>query len=132
MDDADAALALSCADGWFELSGGEWCPRQPELLSSRVCRFTFDAEKVEAELLSVSGEDSSRQQHSGDRAAFTGLQHSGVQPSAGAMLLFLPSLPMLGNAEDDDVLQATEAAELGQANADDVLASGEGGVARQW
>uniref|UniRef100_A0A7S4Q8C4 Uncharacterized protein n=1 Tax=Alexandrium monilatum TaxID=311494 RepID=A0A7S4Q8C4_9DINO len=101
-----AALEALChAEGWFEVSAGEWEPLQPELSAARAWALELDASSMSSEELLACGEDSSRERRSGGPCRLRGLRFTGA--TGGRVALFLPAVS--GALEEELVFPAQAA-----------------------
>lgn len=119
-----AREALLRADGWFEVSDGEWEPLQVQVSMSKAWSMELNSSSVAFEELLVHGEDKTREQRSGGPCQIRGLRPASA--ASGPLLLFLPALPDAeaeSKASDAVVLAGEEPVEEGEEEEDEDLGS---------
>jgi hypothetical protein len=100
----DVSMALRCADGWFEVSNGEWQSLEPNISPERSWALAFTAATVESDVTLTSGQVSTREECFAGTTAFGGIRHG--KEANGCVLLFLPPVPE--SPEGDSELMISE------------------------
>jgi len=110
----DASTALRCAEGWFEVSNGEWQPLEPNVSPACSWSFAFTAATVESDVILTKGQVTRREKHHVGTTAFWGIRND--KSSKGCVLLFLPPMPESSNGDSEIMISEDANMEPEEAN----------------